>query len=391
MRKLKICMLATDFPCVRDDGVVTYGGAGACMAQLVEGLLNEGVDVSVVTRREKGSYREIFDIPIHRTSYLNLGSRESKITHSIYALPKAYSVCKKEKPDVIHSHNPPAALPATAVGRLLNIPHLLTMHGPWSSVRLNPMTKAAGRFIECRALDAADRVTCDSSALKDEFVRLYGLDEKKLVAIPNAVDTSRFKPSVTSRKKAREKIGVKTDDRLVLYTGRFLEEKGLLYLLDAASGVLNKHDDVSFMLLGGGYDSHLIDEWIQKNSSLKDKIIVVPYVNYELMPYAYIASDVFALPTLAEGMSRSVLEAMACGLPVVATNVGGNPELVSKENGILVEPKNAVQIAEALNKILDDAELVEKMGASSREFAVKMFSVRRRVDSFIRVYEEMTG
>ncbi len=385
--EMSICMFATDFPYVAVGGAVTQGGGGACAAQLVGALIKKGVSVSVITRAEENSKGEIFRIPIYRTGFAYLGFRESKITHSVFALPTALSVLRRERFDVLHSHNPPAALTALVVSKIFRTPHLLTMHGPWAGVRMNPLTRLLGRLIEGFCIHLADRVTCDSRALMEEMIRTYNVRSEKFAYIPNAVDISIFRP--VNKKKAREKLGLKTGSKIVLYTGRFVREKGLPTLLDAAKKITAGRGDVSLLLVGGGFDEHLVKNWLRENPEQAKKIAVIPYINYEMMPFVYNACDVFVLPSLAEGMSRSVMEAMACGLPVVATNVGGNPELVQNDTGILVEPENPLQLAEAVCGLLDDEKKSKAMGRRAREFIEKNMSVEKRVGAFLRIYGEM--
>lgn len=382
---MKVCMLATDFPVKRGGASVTYGGAGACMAQLVEGVAGEGVEVTVVTRREQGDYSELFDVPVHRTSYLGQGLRPAKVTHSLWVLPTLYRVLGNEKFDLIHSHNPLAGYPGNRAGKKFGIPHLTTMHGPWARVRLNPVSRKLCRMTEKKVLSNADHITCDSRKLAEDVKDWYSLPEAKVTAIQNAVETDRFSPGFTGKAKAREELGVKTEDRIVLYTGRFLAEKGIKYLLEAIEEVTEKSKDISFLLVGGGFDEHLVSGWLKKTKN-KDRVHTLPYIEYEKMPYAYLASDVLVQPSLAEGLSRSILEAMACGLPVIATDVGGNPELVSLENGFLVKPSSSRGMVEAILNIFSDDKTLSKMGESSRRRVVSEFSVEKRIKSFIRLY-----
>ncbi|MEW6328838.1 MAG: glycosyltransferase family 4 protein [Candidatus Micrarchaeota archaeon] len=386
--KMKICMVATDFPYREREGTITQGGGGACAAQLVGALVKKGVSVSVITRAEENSKGEIFRIPVYRTGFAYLGFRESKITHSIFALPTAFLVFSRERFDVLHSHNPPAALTATIISKLFRTPQLLTMHGPWAGVRMNPLTRLLGRLIEGLCVHLADRVTCDSRALIEEMARIYKVKSGKLAYIPNAVDVSIFKP--LDKKKAREKLNLETGGKIILYTGRFVREKGLPFLLDASEEIFRRNPGSRILLVGGGFDEHIVKNWIEKNPKFAKSIRVLPYARYELMPHVYSACDVFVLPSLAEGMSRSVMEAMACGLPVVATRVGGNPELVQKDTGILVEPENPAQLSGAVCELLGNEKKSKLFGKRAREFIAKNMSVEHRVGAFLKIYAEMT-
>ena len=381
---MKVCMVATDFPVKRGGSSVTYGGAGACMAQLVGGLLKEGVDVTVVTRAERGEYTEVFDAPVYRTDFFDFGLRSAKITHAVTVLPTLKKVVRQGGFDVVHSHNPPAAFPANIAAEKTGIPHVTTMHGPWAKVRLNKASRFLCSLLEAKTLRDADQVTCDSRRLANDVIDWYGLDDAKVYAIQNAVETDVFTPKLASKEKARQMLEIDSADKLVLYTGRFLVEKGVTYLLDAIDEVVSSLDDVSFLLVGGGYDEHTITDRLRNN-----KAITIPYLEYEKMPYAYLAADCLIQPSLAEGLSRSILEAMACGLPIIATDVGGNPELVSSENGILVKPRSGQEIAEAVTSLFEDDALRKRMGERSRGKVLADFSVDMRISSFMRLYERL--
>ena len=378
---MRILMIATDFPYLSKEGVRMQGGGPACVAQLAQALHEQGKDVAVVTRGEGGE-KEGYGFPIFRTFYLNLGFRDSKITHSFWAALKALSLANKF--DIIHSHNPSAGIAGVVTSKLKKKPHILTMHGPWAGVRQNRFVRWAAELIEGWVGRNSDFVTCDSAELV-EIMRRYGIPPNKLRYIPNAVDVGIFKR--INGKEAREKLGIRSDEPLVLYTGRFVEEKGLPYLLEAAAEILEKRK-VLFFLVGGGFDEKIVKDWLVRNHQFKNRILVKPFVEYETMPFLYNASDVFVLPSFAEGMSRAVLEAMACEIPVVGTGVGGNLQLLKEGRGILVPIKNSGKIADALEKLLASKKLRGEMGKKSRAFVKKNMSVRVRVGAFMEVYKK---
>ncbi len=382
---MRILFVSTDFPYSSGEGSVTQGGGGACVAQLAGELAGRGHDIEVVTRMEPELKSELFDFPVHRTKFYDLGFRESRITHYFPATREGKRLLKEKSFDLVHTHNPTAGMTGCSLSKKFGLPHLMTLHGPWASVRQRLYTRAIARIIEGRAVKCADMVSCDSRALRREVLERYSPPEEKVVAIPNAVDTEKFKPA-RSKSRARKGIGLDADGPLALYTGRFVEEKGLPHLLEAFKSVEGAH----LLLLGGGFDEHLVKDWLARNGSMAGRISVIPYLPYEKMPAAYNACDVFVLPTLAEGMSRSVMEAMSCGRPVVATDVGGNPELVENgKTGLLVEPKDSGSLSKALERLLQNSGLRTGMGKAARSFAVRELGVKKRVDGFIGLYEEL--
>ncbi len=379
---MKVLMITTDFPYKSSDGTVTHGGGGSCVAQLVKGLHVKKVNVSVITREEKNLKSELLNVPIYRTRFVYLGFRESKITHSLFALPRAIEIVRKENPEVIHSHNPAAALIGIACAKLFNKPHVLTMHGPWSSVRLQNVTRTIAREIERFALNNSMVTTCDSKALEEEMGRLHGV---KTIAIQNAVDDELFKPLI--KQKARKMLDIDFTGHIILFTGRFVAEKGLDTLLDAAAMILNKRKDVKFLLIGGGFDESIVRNWLVQHKEHAKNIIVIPFLKHEMMNPAYRAADVFVLPSVAEGLSRSLMEAMICSTPCVATEVGGNVELLSDGRGMLVPPRDSKKLATAINKTINDRKFANRMAKNAKGFASKNLTVERRISSFMKIYK----
>ncbi len=381
---MRILFVSTDFPYKARGGAVTQGGGGACIAQLAEGLSQNGFEIEVVTRSEPDMSGELYGFPIHRTNFYNLGFRESKITHYLPATKECKRLLSGKGFDIIHTHNPTAGLTGCKVSKKFDLPHVMTLHGPWASVRQRFYTRALARLIEGKVVKCSDVVTCDSYALGEEVLERYNPPKEKVIAISNAVDTRIFNPDI-SKGDARAVLDLETKEPIVFYTGRFVEEKGLPYLLEAFKDVKGAH----LLLLGGGFDEHLVRDWLARNEGIRARISVIPYLPYAKMPAAYNACDIFVLPTLAEGMSRSIMEAMACGKPVIATNVGGNPELVSKETGLLVGPKSPKALAYNIQKLLDSPVTCARMGKKAREFAIGNLGVDRRISAFIKLYERM--
>lgn len=384
---MKILMISTDFPYKTGDskhGTIIQGGGSACIAQLVEGLLKHNIDVAVVTRAEKHISRELYDIPICRTRFAYLGFRESKITHTLFALPAAARMVRSFKPDIIHSHNPPAALAGAVCAKLFNKPHVLTMHGPWSEVRISSIKKMLAGHIERAALKSADAITCDSTALKHQLEHKYHIEA---AGIQNAVDRRYY--SKMPKQKARALLGIRTKNRIVLFTGRFVAEKGLDALLQAASILLGRRDDITFLFIGGGFDEKIVHSWLARKPEYRKRILAIPFLRHELMRHAYSASDVFVLPSLAEGLSRSLMEAMLFGLPCIATAVGGNIELLENGRGLLVSPRDSRVIAGSIEKILDNGRLARRLAGNARAHVINNLTVEKRISKFIQVYKDL--
>jgi glycosyltransferase involved in cell wall biosynthesis len=218
---------------------------------------------------------------------------------------------------------------------------------PW----LKPLLKAIWR-------GARFRTVCSQ-----ELAKLGGRSDPgaEFLVIPNGVETSRFRP-IERPKNAKVKI---------LFIGRLIPRKGFQRVIRALPAVREKADyPFEVEVVGTGEAKERLDAEAQK-LGVSDLIKYVGTVPYEKLEQAYQYADVFVLTSLSEGMPSVILEAMGCGLPVIASNVGGNNELVKDgENGFLVEGDDVKDLANKLISLVNDQDLRSRMGIRSREKAL---------------------
>lgn len=204
-------------------------------------------------------------------------------------------------------------------------------------------------------LDHADRVIAVAEALKDGAVRL-GADPQKISVVQNGVDLSKFKPLTAA--EARIELNLPPDTKIILSVGHILERKGFHHIIKAIDLMRNKGlSNVLLVIVGGpgeeGDYSAKLNELISDNRLEKIVLMPGPRPHEELAKW-YSAADIFCLASDKEGRPNVVLEAMACGLPVVATNAWGTPELIpSDEYGLLVDRPDSALLADALAAALN--------------------------------------
>ena len=176
----------------------------------------------------------------------------------------------------------------------------------------------------------------------------------KVAIVPNGVNVDTFKP--INRKKAEnwfeQNFFELDDDVRVLYAGRFSYEKGLVYLLES----LKYMNNCKIYLAGDGPEKTILKRIAKK---YERRVFFLGRINRDYMPLLYNAMDVFVLPSLSEGFPNSLLEALACGLPVVATPVGVVSDIIRSQLGVIVEKKNSKAIALGINKVIN-SNLIEK-------------------------------
>ena len=302
---------------------------------------------------------------------------------------------KKRKASIFHWHNihfdPEIAKHITAC----NIGMIFTNH---SSQFLEGLMNAKQLAYNKKNLSYADYIITPSTELKEETVKC-GVDEKRVFFISNGVNAEKFSPNQGERIKFRKELGL-TDEIAVICPRRVVPKCGVIYLAKALQHLVTKKSiKVFFTGLNGGdmtwrdisYESSVK---LELNSSARNIVPVelnqIP--NNEMISY-YRAMDVCVLPSLIEATSIAGLEAMATGLTLIGTNVGGIPELIKdNENGLLVNKADEIGLATALDKLFENDELRKRLGSNARKAAVEMFNwpiiAKKVIDIYLKTQSQ---
>lgn len=267
------------------------------------------------------------------------------------------------QPDVILNYVIyPAGYAAVEIGRELGVPVVLTSTGSDLNRDPGPLLRGKRRA----ALKGTTTMTTVSHDLARTAVKL-GSDPKHTVAILNGCDTALFRPR--DRAAARTELGLPMDAEIVLYVGRYDVRKGLMELVDAAAALRESRPRLHHYLLGSGPDEALLRKRIAALGLEKLVHLVAPAYG-ERVALWNAACDVATLPSYMEGCPNVVLEALASGRPVVATDVGGIPELIDASCGSLVPARDARALAEGLREALEQRWSAEAIaGAHARSWA----------------------
>jgi glycosyltransferase involved in cell wall biosynthesis len=247
----------------------------------------------------------------------------------------------------------------------------------------------AYNWLDRWSLGAAARVVTVSHAFARDLARA-GVAEERIRVLHNSIDVERAAcVDEDNARSLRASLGIETGERVVAAAGRLSREKGHLDLI-AALGLLRRlHPEMSIKLVivGDGPERGRIDE-AARAQGLGDRVVFTGQVA-DVRPY-YAAADLLALPSHSEGSPNVLLEAMAASLPVVATSVGGVPEIVAhNESALLVEPRDATGMAEAIAAILTDAQLGRRLAAAARASVVARHSPRERLRALAKIYREL--
>jgi len=266
------------------------------------------------------------------------------------AAESCVSVLSKNNVDfnLMHAHFLENGFIGARLKNLYEKPLVVTAHGgdvydlPFRDHWYNSLA----RFV----LTEADQVITVCKFNAEKLLSL-GVSSNKLHVIPNGYDERLFKPIPAA--KAREKLGLPQNKKILLSVGNLVDVKGHAYLIGTISLVLRKRKDVLLIIVGSGPLKELLQSMVKKYR-LEDHVMLAGGRRHEEIPIWMNASDIFILPSLQEGFPTVIPEAMACGKPVVATKVGGVPEAIySDELGILVPPKDSESLSWAILEVLD--------------------------------------
>lgn len=254
----------------------------------------------------------------------------------------------------------PDGTAAVLASKLLNKPVVVTAHG--SDLNLLPSSSLPLKKIIAWTLRNSDHVITVSTNLKSKAVELAGFPEKISVISNASADPELFKPM--DQKECRSRLGVPEGKIILLYVGNILELKGLPILFQSIKEIKDVGEDFIVYLVGSGKDKFCFEALVA-DQGLSEHVVFAGSRNPSEIPLWMNACDVFVLPSISEGMPNVVVEAVACGKPVIATRVGGIPDFVTDQNGIIVAPGSVPQLTKAISMLVNDKRLRDKLGRNS--------------------------
>ncbi|MEM0440704.1 MAG: glycosyltransferase family 4 protein [Candidatus Caldarchaeum sp.] len=264
---------------------------------------------------------------------------------------------------VIHAHSIPSSFAMKIASSKRRV---LTIHGVYAeqvSLLHGGVVGRVASFLEKKSIKWADVVTAVSLTAVEAYRRM-GVDA---VYIPNAVEVDT--------KVEAKRLG----SRQIVFVGRLSKEKNAEAVIDLA----RKNLDAVFVIVGDGPERKTLEK---KAEGLRNVVFTGAVEHREALGYIA-GSDVLVLPSLVEGLSTVVLEAMALKTPVVASSVGGNTEIIqNNETGILVQPNDLEQLAEAVTKLLEDIDYAEKIAEKAHQLCMEKFSWKTVFPQYLKVY-----
>ena len=366
-----------------------YGGAELAAYYLALEMAKRGNEVNIFTTsiNSKDSFEKYDGVTVHRYG-TKLRIENGNIAYGLFTKPLNHEA------DIVHAHfsTPPGEIAALRYTKKKKVPFILTYHGDWQESFGGFVRRMALFFYNKYPLDKvlsrADIIISPSKHYIDES-RFLGEYRDKIVVIPNGINVEDFNIPL-SKEECRGRLGLPVDGEIILFLGTLGPHKGPDILVKAMPRIIKDVPDAELVFAGEGMMRDEL-EMLSKKICVEKNVRFAGFVEESMKPLYYKAADIFALPSTMSTESFGIvnLEAMASGLPIVASRIGGVPDLVKDgENGFLVPPKDSEALAEAIIYLLENEDVREKMGQNGRD-KVKDYSWDRIAKETEKVYYEV--
>jgi sugar transferase (PEP-CTERM/EpsH1 system associated) len=320
---------------------------------------------------------------MQEVTFLNAGGDGAAFQFNV---PRLVRLMKQVRPAIVHSRNW-GGIEAVIAARVSGVPVILhSEHGYELEMESGlPFHRRLLRHCAYRMGTAFATVT---EELRSYHAKQAWWKPEDVRVLYNGVDLEKFRPRRHIREIVRREFGIPCDAFVVGSVGRMVALKDFGTLLKAAEILIAEGKPVHVLLVGSGPALNGLDQYASRSTGLADRVHfcqATPRVDEMLN-----AMDVFILPSLMEGMSNTLLEAMAVGLPVVASKVGGNPEIIlDGECGYLFPPKAVTVLADLLRSLSQDMRLRKQIGQAARERVACHFSLEAMVERYRNLYLEL--
>lgn len=372
----RILMLNYEFPPLG-------GGAGNATYYLLRELSKSNeISIDLVTSsldkfkiENFSSKVRIHKLDIGKSNQVHYQSNKDLLKYSWKSYRYCKKLFKKESFDLIHAF---FGIPCGFVAYKLKKPYIISLRGsdvPFYNPRFNILDKFVFQRLSRRIWKDSKAVITNSQGLK-ELANKTSPDQF-IDVIYNGVDINEFRP-----------FNKKNDNFIILSTSRFIKRKGIEYLIEAFCQFQKESlGNVKLLLIGNGDLNNKFQNEV-KSQNIGHLVEFRGALLHSEISKTYQEADVFVLPSLNEGMSNCILEAMASGLPIITTDTGGSKELIDTRNGFIVEKRNSTQITAALSKLYSNRELLNSMSRESRSKAEKM-SWENMAKKYLEIYQHV--
>lgn len=351
---------------------LNVGGISSYLLTLTSGLKQKGHQIYLASSggELEGKFIQagitLFKVPLKTKNEISY-----KILLSFW---KLRSLVLESNIDLIHSHSRTTQVLADLLSRVLGKPHVFTCHGFFKPKIFRQIFGCWGQ-----------RIIAVSQQVKEHLIKDFKLNKFKISVVCNGVDIKNFGDS-SNKDKLRRQLSISTDF-FVGIIARLSDVKGHTYLIQAMSEVIKEFPQSKLLIVGQGKTKDALTRQVN-DLGLEASILFIPEI--EDTKNLLVAMDIFVMPSLQEGLGLALMEAMAQGIPVVGSAVGGIKTLIQdKKNGLLVAPADSAALAGAIITLLNDAALRRALGGAARKFIIDNFSKEKMVNETEIVYQQV--
>jgi glycosyltransferase involved in cell wall biosynthesis len=316
----------------------------------------------------------------------------SKVVHcrmngiwDLIAINRVKALIEGGKFDIVHTHLPRADVIGRAAARFSRVPVVLTTIHALDKHR-ERLSKKIHALADRITMRFATRVICVSNASRHHLCRQFPEIAHRVVTLHNGIDFNKFDQLIDS-KEARGALGLTTDKPVIGVTARLRPVKGVEYLLLAVRKLTLQNLIGGCLIVGDGESKSSLER-MAAELGISDKVVFTGYRQDVALPLA--AMNIFVLPSISEGFPTCLMEAMAMRKPIIATSVGGVPEIIDDgETGVLVPPKEPDRLVSAIAKLIANPEEQKKMVETAYAKAVNRYSLQHMINEYESMYINM--
>lgn len=389
-------------------GGVDTGGQNVYVAQLARQLAIQGYLVDVFTRKDDANLPDVVNwVNGVRVINIEAGPVANVPKEELLPYMKVFKVNMLKfirvegiEYTLVHANFFMSALVAMGIKQQLGVPFVVTFHALGHVRRIHqndadkfPVERLA---IEEQAVKMADQIIAECPQDKEDLINYYNANEDKISIIPCGFSHNEFSPM--DKQCARRILGLPQDEHIILQLGRMVPRKGVDNVIEALAGVKTKNKQVRLLIVGGEcekLEEETCPEYarllnVARKHGVIEQVIFAGRKNRDRLRYYYAAADIFITTPWYEPFGITPLEAMACGTPVIGSNVGGiKYSIKDGETGVLVEPHNPQQLAQALNELLSDEMLLSDMSENAIEHVNCYFTWEDVANMLKKVYRNI--
>ncbi|MFH1742570.1 MAG: glycosyltransferase family 4 protein [bacterium] len=371
---------------------LNIGGPAIHVVLLSAGLDTERYETVLVKGRESETEGDMMAFAQQRgvePVIINRLGRDLNPISDLATLWRVYRLLRRERPDIVHTHTAKAGTLGRIAARLAGVPVVIhTFHGHVLSGYFGPFKTRLFTAIERLLARWSNAIISVSETCRRDLLTLGIADKEKMVTIPLGLELDRFPERVPQRAgQFRKRFGIPPDAPIVSHVARMVPIKRHDVFLRAIPMVLREKPDVRFALVGDGETRPALED-LARDLQLDNRLIWTGFIEEQELIYADM--DLLVLTSDNEGLPVAVIEALASARPVIATRVGGVPELITDGvNGYTVEPNNPEQLAEALLKALSNMDRLREMGRAGQQKVLERYNHRRLIHDVDELYQKL--